>query len=117
MSIKIDRIEKEMIREVSNILNSEVKDHNIKFVTITDVKVTSDLSFAKIYFMVLNETKLKETQKALEQASGFIRKQLAERMQLRHTPELTFIYDESIAYGKKIENIIEKIHEEENENQ
>jgi len=112
MSIKIDRIEKEMIREVSYILSNEVKDQNIKFVTVTDCKVTNDLSFAKIYYTVLNINKKDETNASLKQASGFIRKMLSERMDIRHTPELTFTYDESIEYGKKIENIIEKIHEE-----
>lgn len=112
MSIKIDRIQKEMIRELSYILELEVKDQCIKFVTITDCKVTSDLSFAKVYFTVLNQSKIEETEKALKQASGFIRKNLSERMNLRHTPELTFVYDESIEYGKKIENIIEQIHGE-----
>lgn len=113
MSIKIDRIEKEMIREVSYILSSEIKDQSIKFVTVTDCKVTSDLSFAKIYYTVLNINKKEETSNSLKQASGFIRKMLSERMNIRHTPELTFIYDESIEYGKKIENIITKIREEE----
>lgn len=111
--MKIDRIEKEMIREISKILQTEVKDQNIRFVTITDCKVTSDLSFAKVYYTVLNETKKKETDDAFKQAAGFIRKTLAERMNLRHTPELTFLFDESIEYGKKIENIITKIHEDE----
>ena len=114
MSIKMDRIEKEMIRTISMILETEVKDPSINLVTITDCKVTSDLSFAKVYFMSLDEKK-EETLKALKDASGFIRKELAEKMDLRHTPELTFIYDESVEYGKKIEDIIAKIHEEENE--
>ena len=116
MSIKIDRIQKEMIRELSYILQTEVKDQCIKFVTITDCKVTNDLSFAKVYFTVLDEKKKEETEKALKQASGFIRKNLSEKMDIRHTPELIFIYDESIEYGKKIEDIIEKIHgEDQNE--
>lgn len=115
MSIKIDRIEKEMIKEVSFILANEVKDQSIQFVTITDCKVTSDLSFAKIYYTVLDTNKREEINKSLKQACGFIRKVLSERMEIRHTPELTFIYDESIEYGKKIENIITKIHEEEHE--
>lgn len=115
MSIKIDRIEKEMIKEVSFILANEIKDQSIKFVTITDCKVTSDLSFAKIYYTVLDMNKKEEISKSLKQASGFIRKMLSERMDIRHTPEVSFIYDESIEYGKKIENIITKIHEEENE--
>lgn len=112
MSIKIDRIASNIVKEVSYILANEVKDTDIKFVTVTDAKVTNDLSFAKIYFTVLDETRKKETLNALKNASGFIRKELADRIDIRHIPELEFVYDESIAYGKKIENIIEKIHEE-----
>ena len=110
MSIKIERINHSMIREISYILEREVKDKNIKFVTITDVKVTNDLSFAKVYFTVLNEEYKKETLKALKQASGFIRTKLCERIDIRHMPELEFVYDESIAYGKLIEDKIKEIH-------
>ena len=110
-SIKIDRIASQMLKEISYVLASEVKDEDIRFVTVTDVKVTNDLSFAKVYVTVLKEDKIAETMKALKNASGFIRKELAERLEIRHIPELEFVYDESIAYGKKIENIIENIHE------
>lgn len=111
MSIKIDRIGSNFVKEISYILANEIKDKDIHFVTITDCKVTNDLSFAKVYFTVLDNSKIKETTEALKTASGFIRKKLCERVDIRHTPELLFIYDESIEYGKKIENIIEKIHD------
>lgn len=111
MSIKIDRINSNLIKEISYILANEVKDQDIKFVTVTDCKVTNDLSFAKVYFTVLNIDRKKETLKALKNASGFIRHELMDRVDIRHIPELTFVYDESIEYGKKIENIIESIHE------
>lgn len=112
MSIKIDRIASQMIKEISYILATEVKDNDIRFVTVTDVKVTNDLSFAKVYVTVLKEDKIEETMKALKSAAGFIRKELANRLEIRHIPELEFVYDESIEYGKKIENIIESIHED-----
>ncbi len=111
MSIKIDRIASNIVKEVSYIIANEVKDSDIRFVTITDAKVTNDLSFAKIYFTVLDENRKKDTLIALKNASGFIRKELADRIDIRHIPELEFVYDESIAYGKKIENIIEQIHD------
>lgn len=113
MSIKIDRINHSMIREISYILECEVKDQHIKFVTITDVRVTNDLSFAKVYFTVLDEDKKIDTLKALKQASGFIRSKLCDRIDIRHMPELEFIYDESIAYGKLIEDKIKEIHSNE----
>ena len=112
MSVKIDRISSNIIKEISYILAYEVKDSDIKFVTVTDCKLSSDLSYAKIYVTVLDDKKRESTMKALNEASGFIRKELADRIEVRHTPELEFIYDESIEYGKKIEDIIEKIHEE-----
>ncbi len=113
MSIKIDRIASNLVKEISYILANEVKDQDIKFVTITDCHVTNDLSYAKVYYTVLDESKKESTQKALKNASGFIRRELMDRVEIRYIPELEFIYDESIEYGKKIENIIEKIHEEE----
>ena len=111
MSIKIDRIASNMVKEISYILANEVKDNNIKFVTVTSVKLASDLSFAKVYVTVFDKEKTKETIKALDQAKGFIRKKLSERIDIRHTPELSFVFDESIEYGNKIEKIIQEINE------
>lgn len=117
MSIKIDRINSNMVKEISYILANEIKDNDIQFVTITAVKVTNDLSFAKVYFTVLDEKNKENTLKALKNASGFIRRELCNRIDIRHMPELEFVFDESIEYGKKIENIIEQIHEEDNKNE
>lgn len=111
MSIKTDRIGSNLVKEISYILATEIKDHDIKFVTITDCKVTNDLSFAKVYYTVLDQKHQKETAKALKNASGYIRHLLHDRVDIRYIPELNFIYDESIEYGKKIENIIEDINE------
>lgn len=112
MSIKIERIGSQLVKEISYILATEIKDQDIKFVTVTDVRVTNDLSFAKVYVTVFDQNRKKETMEALKGASGFIRKTLADRIEIRHIPELEFIYDESIEYGNKIEHIIEQIHEE-----
>ena len=108
MSVKNERVNSNIQRELSYILANEVKNPHIKFITITAVDVTSDLSYAKVYFTTLGDTK--ETLKALKSAKGFIRRTLADRIELRHVPELEFIYDESIEYGKRIEEIIEDIH-------
>lgn len=112
MSVKIERISSNLMKEISYILMMEVKDRNIQFVTITDCKVTSDLSYAKVYYTVLDESKKRETHESLRTASNFIRKKLFDRIELRNIPELQFIYDSSIAYGQKIEKIIEEIHED-----
>lgn len=113
MSIKIERLNHAIQEEISMILMKEVKDQNIKFVTITGVDTTNDLSFSKVYYTVLDKNKLDETKEALEKASSFIRTKLASRIEVRHTPELKFIYDTSIAYGEHIDELINKIKEEE----
>ena len=91
----------------------EVKDEDIKFVTITHVDLSSDLSYAKVYCTMLDETKRDKCIHDLNSAKGFIRNELIKRkIEIRKMPEFTFIYDDSIEYGNKIENIIEKIHKE-----
>lgn len=110
MSIKNERINSSMQREISFILANEVKNPKIKFITVTDVDVTSDLSFAKVYFTTLDE--ISEVKKALKSAKGFIKKSLGDKMELRHIPELEFIYDESIEYASRIEQRIKEIHGE-----
>ena len=110
MSIKTERIGSNFVKEISYILMEEIKDPNIKFVTITSCDVTNDLSYAKVYIRLLNDDDKKEILAELKGASKFIRKELSERVDVRHTPELEFVYDESIEYAKNIENIIEKIH-------
>ena len=110
MSIKNERINSNLQKEISYIIANEVKNPNIKFITITYCDVTSDLSYAKVYFTTMGDSK--ETLKGLKSAKGFIRKSLADRIELRHIPELEFIYDESIEYGKRIEDKIKEIHED-----
>ena len=104
-NIKIERLNHAFQEEISMILMTEIKDEDIKFVTITGVDTTSDLSFAKVYYTVLDESKKESTAEALKGAASFIRTKLADRVDIRHTPELKFIYDTSIAYGEHIEKI------------
>ena len=109
MTIKNERINSNMQKEISYIIANEVKNPNVKYVTITAVDVTSDLSYARIYFTTLKDSN--ETLKGLKSAKGYIRKTLADRIELRHIPQLEFIYDESIDYGKRIEEKIKEINE------
>ena len=113
-NIKIERLNHAFQEEISMIIMTEINDEDIKFVTITGVDTTSDLSYAKVYFTVLDETKKETTLEALTGAASFIRSKLAERVEIRHTPELKFIYDTSIEYGNHIEEIIDSINKEEN---
>lgn len=112
MSLKIERLSNQIVKEISYILAREIKDKEIEFVTVTACKLASDESYAKIYITVLDQNKRESTVKALNNAASFIRLKLGERVQMRHIPELSFVYDESIEYANKIETIIEQIHEE-----
>ena len=111
MSVKIDRLNNMFVEEISKIIHEEIKDRDIGFVTITDAKITNDLSFAKIYVTSLDDNREKVLN-ALNKASGFIRTMLCDRVKIRKMPEIHFVYDESIEYGKKIEDIIERINSE-----
>ena len=111
MSVKIDRLNNMFVEEISKIIHTEIKDKDVSFVTITDAKITNDLSFAKIYFTTLDNDRNKVL-KSLNKASGFIRTCLCGKVKIRKMPEIHFVYDESIEYGKKIEDIIERINNE-----
>ena len=103
------RINDEMQKEISEILR-EVKDPRVSgaFISITGVEATPDLKFAKVYYSVLTGDK-KEIYKGLKSSAGFIRGQLARRINLRMTPELSFFEDNSIAYGAHISKILSGI--------
>ncbi len=103
------RINDEFQKEVAMILR-EVKDPRVAkaFISVTGAAVTPDLKYAKVYYSSLMGDK-KETKKGLIAATGFIRGQIARRMNLRITPEITFIEDGSIEYGAKISKILEGI--------
>ena len=114
MSVKTERLGNVLHREISNILMTEIKDKDLNFVTITKVDLSSDLSYAKVYFTTLDESKKDIVLKDINNARKFIRSILMKRkIEMRIIPELNFVYDDSIEYGNKIESIIEKIHEKE----
>lgn len=115
MSVKIERISSDVQKELSSIMLLEAKDETLKHVTITGCEVTNDLSFATVYYTYMGEETLEDVQKNLEEASSYLRTVLANRVDLRHTPELRFVYDNSIEYGQNIERIINKLHEKDKE--
>ena len=114
MRIKIERINSEMAKTISEILANETRDELMHTITITDVDTAKDLSVAKVFFTSLLNQDKKSLEKEVNEASDFVRKKVAEKMDLRQTPKLKFIYDESIEYGNKIEKILDEIHQEEN---
>ena len=113
MSVKIDRLEHKFAIEISTIIEEEIKDVRIGFVTITAVSITNDLSFAKVYVTVLNDEEKDITIKTLNNASKFIEMELSKRVDIRKMPELKFVYDEVVEYSNNIENIIERINKNE----
>ncbi len=112
MSIKTKRIANLLMIEISDILQNEVNDNDIRFVTITDCKVDADLTLAQVYCTVLDESKKDKCIHDLNEAKGFIKTELAKRkLEIRRIPDLRFIYDESTLYASRIEKIINEINE------
>ena len=105
-SNRIGRINEEVQRELASLLR-EVKDPRVSgLISITNVEVTSDLRFAKISVSTLESEKLADTIKGLRSAAGCLRRELGARLNLRHTPQLQFVPDDSIAYGAHILELI-----------
>lgn len=111
-SIKNTRINGEVQKELSRIISMEVKDPRINPMTsVVAVEVTPDLKFAKAYISVLGDEDSKlATKEGLKKASPFIRSQLAKRLNLRNTPELTFVLDQSIEYGVNMSKMIDEVN-------
>lgn len=105
----IQKIESEMQRVLSFALQRDVKNPKLNFVTVTEVQVTRDLSFATIYYTVYNSKRVDSVQNALDKSKGYLKNIIAKEMKIRKIPELIFKYDESIAYGNKIESLLESI--------
>jgi ribosome-binding factor A len=108
-----DRLGDQIRSEISEILAREVHDPGVGFVTITRVSVTSDLQIARVYYtMMAAGTARKDTARALQRATPFVRRQLAGRLGLRRMPELEFRFDETIEQHARIEQLIHEIHEQ-----
>lgn len=111
-NIRANRVAEQIKKEVSDILTSKIKDPRIGFVTITDVEVTGDLQQAKVFISVLgDEDKKEETLVGLAKANGFIRSEIGQRIRLRKTPEISFLFDEAHEYGNRIESILRDLNE------
>lgn len=112
-SIKGTRINAEVQKALSQIINFEIKDPRIHPVTtVTEVNVTKNLETCTVYISVLGEEKeARETLLGLESAAGYIRKELAHKVNLRNTPELRFVLDTSLSYGIKMSKMIDEVME------
>ncbi len=115
-SVKEKRLEGIIRKDISDIIQFEVKDADVGFVTITDVDVSADHSYAKVYVTFLGKQARAEAGlKALNRAKGFIRSELAQRLAIRRTPELTFVIDETEEHGRHIDELIASIHKDDTE--
>lgn len=106
---RITRINDEIARTAANIIRFEMSDPRIgTVVSVTGVDTTPDLKFCKIFVSML-DGKAEETMEALDKAKGFVRKRIAETLNLRHTPELTFVVDDSIAHAMRMHKLIDEV--------
>lgn len=114
MSTKLERVETQIRKEVSNILQNDVKNSKFGFVTVTDVELTSDYSYATVYVSFLN-TKEVSSMNRLEEINrvkGFVRSKLARKLSIRKTPDIIFKLDDSIDQGNRIDELLAKINDE-----
>lgn len=113
-SIKNTRINNEVLKELSNIIRSEIKDPRINPMTsVVAVNVSPDLKTCKAYISVLGDVESQQnTIKGLKSAEGYVRSLLAKRINLRNTPEITFVLDQSIEYGVNMSKLIDDVNKE-----
>jgi ribosome-binding factor A len=114
---RADRVADLLKMEIADLLLKQVRDPRIGAVTITGVKVTDDLRTAKVFFVEMGKDACSaELQAGLRKATGFLRRELGHRLQLRRVPEIIFVYDPSFAYGNRIDTLLKEIHEKEETN-
>ena len=115
MSHRIDKVESLVKEEISMIFLNKLRDAEIGFVTITNVKMSPDLRIAKVYISILNKEKREEVFEKINSFNSYIRSELAHRIKIKFIPELKFFIDDTLDYVEKIEGLIKKIHKDDNE--
>ncbi len=109
-SNRMNKIDEELKKEISSIISLELKNpHLTGLISVSKVKTTPDLRFARVYVTMINEKSKKENLTILKQSSGYIRSAIAKKINLRYTPELIFEFDESLEYGSRIDEILKDI--------
>jgi len=103
-----ERVAGQIRRDLAKLIQQEIKDPEVGFVSLSDVEVTRDLSHAKVFITVFDPKKAKESLKALQRASVFLRVRLGKELRLRHVPELHFVHDDSVEQGSHIDDLISK---------
>lgn len=108
-----DRVGELMLREISEIIHRRLKDPRVGFCTVTRVAVSDDLQHAKVYVSTMGSSEESEnTLKALERASNFVRREIGQRLEMRHTPEIVFHGDKSIEHLDHIDRLLRQIAQE-----
>lgn len=111
-SNRLGRINEELKKEISQVINYELQNSKVTgIVSVTKVKITPDLRYAKVYISTLNPKDVKKTLEGLKESSGFIRSRVANTINLRVTPELVFVYDDSEEQGNRIDQILKNLQE------
>ena len=103
-----ERVAGQLRRDLAKLIQQELKDPEVGFVSLSDVEVTRDLSHAKVFITVFEPEKAQESLKALRRASTFLRLRLGQELRLRHVPELHFVHDDSVEKGSHIDDLISK---------
>ncbi len=105
-----DRVAEQIRAEIGQLLAREVRDPGVGFVTLTRVQISPDLQLARVYYTSLgDDAARRNTMRALERAAPFLRRQVGSRLRLKRTPELKFVYDDSIAGQDRIEQLLNEI--------
>mgnify|MGYP006374490319 CR=1 FL=1 len=117
MKHRIGRVEGEILRELTKILQKKIRDPRLSEVTITAVECTNDLSYATVYYSLLTEDaeKEKEVEEGLEKAKGMLRHVLGQTLTVYSVPELIFKRDNSVKYGSKIDRLIAEVKKQDAE--
>jgi len=110
---RASRVGDQIQAELASLLTRQVHDPGIGFLTITQVKLSPDLQQARVYYTSIGDDKAKrESARALDRATPFLRRQVGQRLRLKRVPELTFFYDESIEQGDRVERILQELKTE-----
>lgn len=113
---RLGRINEELKREISQVINYEMTNTNVTgMISVTRVKISPDLRYAKVYVSIFNSKNVKKTLEGLKKSEGFIRTRIANTINLRTTPELVFVYDDSEEQGARIDKILREIKENSNQ--
>lgn len=112
--VRVEKVQEAIKQEISKMLLFDVKNEDINGVNVTEVEVSSDLSYAKVYVSLYGtDEEKKACFEALNKSKGYFRSEVAKRIQMRYTPEIHFAKDESAAYSAHIEELLAKIKQEE----